>query len=47
MRSLKRAASPYRKLRVNKWARRNLLALQWGQSEEVMKEARRETRKMQ
>ena len=38
MRSLERAASPYRKPRVNKWARRNLLALHWGKLEEVLKE---------
>ena len=35
------------KLRVNKYKRKNLLAFNWGQSEEEMQEARRETRKLQ
>ena len=34
-------------MHVNKHRRRNLLAFHWGQSEEDMKEARRETRRMQ
>ena len=32
---------------MNKYKRRNLLAHQWGHSEEELKEARRSTKKMQ
>mmetsp|Transcript_33279 Transcript_33279/g.80487 ORF Transcript_33279/g.80487 Transcript_33279/m.80487 type:complete len:448 (+) Transcript_33279:115-1458(+) len=36
-----------RKLHVNKWKRRNMLTYQWGHTEDEMKEARRNTKKMQ
>lgn len=32
---------------MNKWKRRNILAFHWGHSEEELKEARRNTKKMQ
>lgn len=35
------------KLHVNKYRRRNLLAFNWGHSEDEMKDARKETRKLQ